>query len=140
AETADPKRAVSDEAQPGAVPVDGAATASGAVPGAASSSPGDDGAAPAATESAADGVRFVTDVLQKATTARWPMYIRNVKQLLRAADSSFDERRYGFGGLMDLLRACQRDGIMRLDRDRRGGLRVFPGAALQRPAGVHVQQ
>jgi len=96
--------------------------------------------APAVTESAADGVRFVSEVLQKATSARWPMYIRNVKQLIRAADSGFDERRYGFGGLMDLLRACQRDGVMRLERDRRGGLRVFPGAALQRPAGVHVQQ
>ena len=96
--------------------------------------------APAATESAADGVKFVGDVLQKATSARWPMYIRNVKQLLRAADSSFDERRYGFGGLMDLLRACQRESLMRLERDRRGGLRVFPGAALQRPADVHAPQ
>jgi uncharacterized LabA/DUF88 family protein len=96
--------------------------------------------APAVTESAADGVRFVSGVLQKATGARWPMYIRNVKQLLRAADSSFDERRYGFGGLMDLLRACQRDGVMRLERDRRGGLRVFPGAALQRPTDIHAAQ
>jgi hypothetical protein len=93
---------------------------------------------PAATESNADGVKFVSDVLQKATSARWPMYIRNVKQLLRAADSSFDERRYGFGGLMDLLRACQREALMRLERDRRGGLRVFPGAALQRPADVQA--
>jgi uncharacterized LabA/DUF88 family protein len=98
----------------------------------------DQGPAPAVTESAADGVRFVGEVLQKATNARWPMYIRNVKQLLRAADSSFDERRYGFGGLMDLLRACQRDNIMRLERDRSGGLRVFPGAALQRPTDVHA--
>jgi uncharacterized LabA/DUF88 family protein len=96
--------------------------------------------APAVTESAADGVRFVSGVLQKATGARWPMYIRNVKQLLRAADSGFDERRYGFGGLMDLLRACQRDNIMRLERDRRGGLRVFPGAALQRPTDVRAEQ
>ena len=61
----------------------------------------------AVTESAADGVRFVSEVLQKATGARWPMYIRNVKQIIRAADATFDERRYGFGGLMDLLRACQ---------------------------------
>jgi uncharacterized LabA/DUF88 family protein len=87
--------------------------------------------APQATASNADGVQFVGDVLRAATSARWPMYIRNVKQLLRAADSGFDERRFGFGGLMDLLRACQRDGLMRLERDRRGGLRVFPGAALQ---------
>jgi len=68
------------------------------------------------------------------------MYIRNVKQLLRAADSAFDERRYGFGGLMDLLRACQRDGVMRLERDRRGGLRVFPGAALQHAVEMRAQQ
>jgi hypothetical protein len=62
------------------------------------------------------------------------MYLRNVKQILRAADASFDERRYGFGGLMDLLRACQKEGLIRLERDRRGGLRVFQGAALQRAA------
>ena len=77
---------------------------------------------------------------------RWPMYLRNVKQILRAytgdgnssPDSAhgFDERRYGFGGLMDLLRACQRDGFVRLERDRRGGLRVFQGPALQRQAGT----
>ena len=46
------------------------------------------------------------------------MYLRNVKQILRAGD--FDERRYGFGGLIDLLRACMREGYVRLERDRRG--------------------
>jgi uncharacterized LabA/DUF88 family protein len=88
-------------------------------------------APPQATASNADGIQFVGDVLRGATNARWPMYIRNVKQLLRAADSSFDERRFAFAGLMDLLRACQRDGLIRMERDRRGGLRVFPGSALQ---------
>jgi hypothetical protein len=87
---------------------------------------------PATIGSAADGVRVVAEILRKATHVRWPMYLRNVKQVLRAADGSFDERRYGFGGLMDLLRACQREGLVRLERDRRGGLRVFPGQALQR--------
>src|SRR5207247_5688761 len=33
-------------------------------------------------------------------------------------------------GLMDLLKACQKEGLVRLERDRRGGLRVFQGAAL----------
>ncbi|HWF86797.1 MAG TPA: NYN domain-containing protein [Vicinamibacterales bacterium] len=85
----------------------------------------------------ADGVRHVAGILAAATTARWPMYLRNVKQILRAADNGFDERRYGFGGLMDLLRACQRENLIRLERDRRGGLRVFQGSALQRqPAPV----
>jgi uncharacterized LabA/DUF88 family protein len=88
--------------------------------------------APRATEPPADGVKRVADVLNAATTARWPMYLRNVKQLLRAADGAFDERRYGFSGLVELVRACQKDGLVRLERDRRGGLRVFPGPALQR--------
>jgi uncharacterized LabA/DUF88 family protein len=79
----------------------------------------------------ADGVRLVGSVLAAATTARWPMYLRNVKQILRAADSTFDERRYGFSGLMELLRACQKENLIRLERDRRGGLRVFQGSALQ---------
>jgi uncharacterized LabA/DUF88 family protein len=88
-------------------------------------------APPQATASNAEGIQFVGDTLRAATSARWPMYIRNVKQLLRAADSTFDERRFAFGGLMDLLRACQREGLIRMERDRRGGLRVFPGSALQ---------
>jgi hypothetical protein len=36
-------------------------------------------------------------------------------------------------GLIDLLRASQREGLVRLERDRRGGLRVFKGPALQQP-------
>jgi uncharacterized LabA/DUF88 family protein len=83
-----------------------------------------------ATEPPAEGVKLVGRILGAATNARWPMYLRNVKQIVRAADAGFDERRYGFAGLMDLLRACQRDGLVRLERDRRGGLRVFQGPAL----------
>ena len=66
------------------------------------------------------------------------MYLRNVKQLLRASDSAFDERRYGFSGLVELVRACQKDGLVRLERDRRGGLRVFPGPALQLQRGAET--
>jgi uncharacterized LabA/DUF88 family protein len=84
----------------------------------------------------AEGVQVAGEALRRATSARWPMYVRNVKQILKAADAGFDERRYGFGGLIDLLRACQRDGLVRLERDRRGGLRVFQGAALRAAAPV----
>ena len=79
----------------------------------------------------AEGARRACEILRRATGARWPMYLRNVKQILRAADGGFDERAYGFGGLMDLLRACQRDGVVRMERDRRGGLRLFQGSAIQ---------
>ena len=82
----------------------------------------------------ADGVRAATQLLTNATNARWPMYLRNVKQILRAGN--LDERRYGFGGLMDLLKALQRDGLVRIERDRRGGLRVFQGPNMARPAQV----
>jgi uncharacterized LabA/DUF88 family protein len=80
----------------------------------------------------AEGVRIAGQLMAAATTARWPMYLRNLKQILRAG--GLDERRYGFGGLMDLLRACQREGFIRMERDRRGGLRVFQGGQLQRSA------
>ncbi len=95
---------------------------------AAAAAPGDQ---VRATEPASEGVKAVGRILAAAVNARWPMYLRNVKQILRASNGGFDERRYGFGGLMDLLRACQRDGIVRLERDRRGGLLVFPSSALR---------
>jgi uncharacterized LabA/DUF88 family protein len=101
--------------------------------------------------SQSDAVRLVGEILRNATTARWPMYLRNVKQILRqyrdgnngagpGEGVGFDERRYGFGGLIDLLRACQRDALVRLERDRRGGLRVFQGAALQRAGAPTAQE
>jgi len=81
---------------------------------------------------AAEGVKVAGGIIAAATGARWPMYLRNMKQILRAG--GFDERRYGFGGLMDLLRACQKEGLIRMERDRRGGLRVFQGGQLARQA------
>jgi hypothetical protein len=67
------------------------------------------------------------------------MYLRNVKQILRQTEGGFDERRYGFGGLMDLLKACQREGFVRIERDRRGGLRVFQGALMTRASQPAVE-
>src|SRR5207302_1957272 len=92
----------------------------------------DQGTAPPATESAAEGVRLASQILTKATNARWPMYLRNVKQILRQAEGGYDERRLGFGGLMELLRALQCDGVLRVERDRRGGLRVSQGPSFPR--------
>jgi len=91
-----------------------------------------------ATESGEAGVARAKQIIASATNARWPMYLRNVKQILRQSDGGFDERRYGFGGLMDLMKALQRDGVVRIERDRRGGLRVFQGQALQTAARSQV--
>jgi len=87
---------------------------------------------PQSTASAAEGVERAGRILAAATNVRWRTYLRNVKQILRQAEGGFDERRYGFGGLMDLLKACQRENLVRIERDRRGGLRVLQGSALQR--------
>ena len=93
---------------------------------------------------AADGIREVRRLFQTAPRApRWPMYIRQLKQFLRGVDAAFDERKYGFETLGDLMRACQRDGLLRIERDRQGGMRIFPGtltpaadaAASHEPAG-----
>ena len=86
---------------------------------------------------AADGIREVRRLFQAAQNPpRWPMYIRQAKQFLRNVDSSFDERRYGFGSLVDLMRACQREGLFRIERDRQGVMRLFPGNVMQQPVDV----
>ena len=66
---------------------------------------------------------------------RWPMYVRQVKQFLRGVDPSFDERKFGFASLNDLLRGCQKDGLFRMERDRQGVVRFFQGNVLK---GVEV--
>jgi uncharacterized LabA/DUF88 family protein len=99
-------------------------------------------AAPPAAASAAqaEGARFITEVFQRpGIVSRWPLYLRQVKQLLRSVDETFDERRYGFQGLVEVLRYCQREGLFRLDRDRQGVLRVYPGPALPRAVAVPGQ-
>ena len=93
---------------------------------------------PAPTEPASlgDGVALVRRLLSEAATPpRWPMYPRQFKQFLKAAQPDFDERRYG--SIADLMRACQKDGILRLERDRQGGLRVFANGATARATVPH---
>src|SRR6185312_14742967 len=63
-----------------------------------------------------------------------PLYLRNVKQLLRAESPSFDEQQHGFASIVDLLRAGQSQNWLRLQRDRRGALRVFIPPPARRPA------
>ena len=76
-------------------------------------------------------VASVRDLFGRATQSpRWPMYVRQLKQYLRGIDPNFDEHRWGFGTIMEFLRVVQREGLLRLERDRRGQIRVFPGSAL----------
>jgi hypothetical protein len=91
---------------------------------------------PAADASLGDGVALVRRLLAEATTQpRWPMYPRQFKQFLRNAQPDFDERRYG--SIADLMRACQKDGLLRLERDRQGALRVFASGSGGRASVPH---
>jgi uncharacterized LabA/DUF88 family protein len=117
------------------------------IPAESEPAPTDGGTDPVATSTApvtvigdmAAGVATAGRMLAAATNARWPMYVRNVKQIFRTA-GGFDERQYGFGGLMDLLKALQKDGFIRMERDRRGGLRVFQGQSLAKTGAAQASE
>ena len=79
-----------------------------------------------------DGIRAVQQAFtREGSPPRWPMYVRQAKQFLRGAIESFDERKYGFASVVDLLRAAAKEGVVRIERDRQGAVRVFPGTNLE---------
>jgi uncharacterized protein (TIGR00288 family) len=86
---------------------------------------------PPASMSMQDGIRAIQQAIVNAPAQpRWPMYVRQAKQFLRNAIDGFDERKYGFASVVDLLRAAGKDGVLRVERDRQGAVRVFPGPNL----------
>jgi uncharacterized LabA/DUF88 family protein len=88
--------------------------------------------APQAEPRVAEAVREVRRLFQTAQNPpRWPMYIRQAKQFLRNVDPAFDEHKFDFTNLVDLMRACQREGLFRIERDRQGVMRIFPGNVMQ---------
>jgi uncharacterized LabA/DUF88 family protein len=64
----------------------------------------------------------------------WPMYLRTFKQMLRSIQPPFDERQYGITSTYDLVRHLSRDGLLRVERNRQGILRIFPAERFPRPA------
>jgi hypothetical protein len=96
----------------------------------------DEEAMPASPMTNQDGIRAVQRAIHDAQTPpRFPMYVRQAKQFLRSSIEGFDERKYGFASVVDLLRAAGKEGVLRIERDRQGAVRVFPGPNLvSRPA------
>jgi uncharacterized LabA/DUF88 family protein len=111
AETAEPAAEASEES-----------AAPEAAPEAASS------AAPEATLASAEAVALIKQALAAAVekNPNRPLYLRHINQMLRGIEKEFDARRYGFRGLLDLLHQAQREGWMKLHRDRKGVWRIFP--------------
>jgi uncharacterized LabA/DUF88 family protein len=105
-------------------------TDEGPIEGAPVSAPLPVGEAPRMVEAIAE----VRRLFQSAQNPpRFPMYVRQVKQFLRGVDPTFDERKFGFNSLNDLLRGCQKDGLFRMERDRQGVVRFFQGNVLKGP-------
>jgi len=147
-ELKDQLQAEGEEAERESIPTAAAAVAATAAATAAPPAPadGESGEPPVHTPAAApstmqteEGVRAMQDAFQNSRiTPHWPMYLRNVKQFIKNASPAFDEHRYGFHSFLEAVRSGQRAGLFRLERNRQGILRVFPGAQisqLQRAAG-----
>ena len=81
-----------------------------------------------------DGIRAVQHAFAQASPPpRWPMYVRQAKQFLKVRIEGFDERKYGFASVVDVLRAAAKDGVLKLERDRHGAFRIFAGPKLTAP-------
>src|SRR6185503_14228113 len=91
---------------------------------------------PASPMSMQDGIKAVQHAFANAAQIRWPMYVRQARQFLRTAIQGFDERKYGFASVVDLLRAAGKEGVFRIERDRQGAVRVFPGVNLTPKTGA----
>jgi hypothetical protein len=93
---------------------------------------------------AEEGVRAMQEAFQNSRiTPHWPMYLRNVKQFIKNALPTFDEHRYGFHSFLEAVRSGQRAGLFRLERNRQGILRVYPGNQMaqgQRPGGARTEE
>ena len=100
--------------------------------------PGTAEVAPPATKTREDSLALLKQVMegQAGKSPERPLYMRQVRQLMRSLDSQFDERRSGFHGLLDLLHQAQREGLLRLHRDRKGIWRIFPPAPSAAPSAA----
>ena len=119
------------EAAPVATSANGAVSANGAASPDAEADTEEEETLPASPMSMQDGIKAVQHAFANANQIRWPMYVRQARQFLRTAIQGFDERKYGFASVVDLLRAAGKEGVFRIERDRQGAVRVFPGANLQ---------
>ena len=104
----------------------------------------ENGEEPAGAENGSDrqeeGLQLIRSVFETIdTTQKWPMYLRNVKQFLKSARPDFNEKEYGFSSLLDAVRQSQRAGVFRLERNRQGVLRIFPGDEMPKASEIAVE-
>jgi uncharacterized LabA/DUF88 family protein len=74
-----------------------------------------------------EAVRVLEELLRESKfRPHWPMYLRSFKQFLRSLQPPYDERQYGFTSIYELVRQVQKEGLLRVERNRQGVLRIFP--------------
>jgi uncharacterized LabA/DUF88 family protein len=74
-------------------------------------------------EEAVELLRRAADRIAESRGGR-PTYVRHLAQALRSVDPDFDETKYGFRTLTELMHVGAREGIFRMQRDRQGAWRV----------------
>jgi uncharacterized LabA/DUF88 family protein len=88
---------------------------------------------PAAALQNSEAINVLEGLLRNSRVKpHWPMYLRTFKQFLRSLQPPFDERPYGFSSTYELARQAQRDGLLRVERNRQGILRIYPGERFPR--------
>ncbi len=131
-----PRRAAPTSHTGTAVSPDGESSPS--VPDISASPPHKEAAsAPAQGAEAVSAVRQILE--QLGSRLHWPMYLRSFKHFLRSADPTFDERRFGLSSVHDLARQAQREGLLRIERNRQGILRIYPGDQFPQPAQARTE-
>ena len=80
----------------------------------------------------ADGIREVRRLFQSAQNPpRWPMYIRQAKQFLRNVDARLRREEVRVRQSRRPVAGMPARGLFRIERDRQGVMRVFPGNIMQ---------
>ncbi len=82
----------------------------------------------AATKSSDEAMELLRQAVGKLQDLRpgKPTYVRHMAQAIRGVDPEFDEADYGFRTLTELMHMGEREGIVKMQRDRQGAWRVTP--------------
>ncbi|MEJ2245605.1 MAG: NYN domain-containing protein [Acidobacteriota bacterium] len=80
-----------------------------------------------------EATRVLQELLRESKSKpHWPLYLRTFKQFLRTLQPTFDEHQFGITSTYDLVRQAQKDGLLRVERNRQGILRIYPGELFPR--------
>jgi hypothetical protein len=93
-----------------------------------------------AQQQQSDAIPALLEMLKVSKVVpHWPMYLRTFKQFLRSLQPPFDERTYGLSSAYDLARMAHREGLLRVERNRQGILRIYPGDRFPRTGRIEEQ-